>query len=223
MVESLPVSAGDTGLIPGWGISPGEGNGNSLQYACLGNPMDILQEGGTLPGPETGLLTYTRKWIVWGDTCADKARDFIGKGHPGGEQEGQGTQENCSAAWLAVLGFMVMGLVSGLSLANHSDSVSFQVVLRSMPERRILGGGRICGVSFWPFLNSSSWWWLISPVFLTRTSCHKTIHSNSYYGVWPGWAVSVSVLPLTKIQDCQGNVRVGFVTIILARPPPWKK
>ena len=46
---------------------------------------------------------------------ADKARDFIGKGHPGGEQEGQGTQENCSAAWLAVLGFMVMGLVSGYS------------------------------------------------------------------------------------------------------------
>ena len=61
VVESLPVSAGDTGSIAGWGISPGEGNGNSLQYACLGNPMDILQEGGTLPGPETGFLSYTRK------------------------------------------------------------------------------------------------------------------------------------------------------------------
>ena len=30
--------------------------------------------------------------------------------------------------WLTVLGFMVMGLVSGLSLANHSDSESFLVV-----------------------------------------------------------------------------------------------
>ena len=30
--------------------------------------------------------------------------------------------------WLAVLGFMVIGLVSGLSLANHSDSESFLVV-----------------------------------------------------------------------------------------------
>ena len=60
-------------------------------------------------------------------TCADKARDFIGKGHPGGEQEGKGTQENCSAAWLAVSGFMVMGLVSGLPLANHSDSESLVV------------------------------------------------------------------------------------------------
>ena len=46
----------------------------------------VLQEGGPLPGPKTGLLSNTRKWIVWGDTCADKARDFIGKGHPGGEQ-----------------------------------------------------------------------------------------------------------------------------------------
>ena len=61
-------------------------------------------------------------------TCADKARDFIGKGHPGGEQEGKGTQENSSAKWLAVLDFMVMGLVSRLSLANHSDSGSSLVV-----------------------------------------------------------------------------------------------
>ena len=30
----------DPGLIPGWGRSPGEGNGNSLQYSCLENPMD---------------------------------------------------------------------------------------------------------------------------------------------------------------------------------------
>ena len=28
------------GFIPGWGRYPGEGNGNSLQYSCLGNPMD---------------------------------------------------------------------------------------------------------------------------------------------------------------------------------------
>ena len=63
-----------------------------------------------------------------GDTCTDKARDFIGKGHPGGEQEGKGTQESCSATWFSVSGFMVMGLVSGLSLANHSDSEFFLVV-----------------------------------------------------------------------------------------------
>ena len=33
-------NAGDTGLIPGLGRSPAEGNGNPLQYSCLGNPMD---------------------------------------------------------------------------------------------------------------------------------------------------------------------------------------
>ena len=31
--------AGDMGSIPGWGRSPGGGNGNPLQYSCLGNPM----------------------------------------------------------------------------------------------------------------------------------------------------------------------------------------
>ena len=33
-------NAGDLGLIPGSGRSPGEGNGNPLQYPCLENPMD---------------------------------------------------------------------------------------------------------------------------------------------------------------------------------------
>ena len=32
--------AGDMGSIPGSGRSPGEGNGNPLQYSCLRNPMD---------------------------------------------------------------------------------------------------------------------------------------------------------------------------------------
>ena len=31
---------GDSGLIPGSGRSPGEGNGNPIQYSCLGNPID---------------------------------------------------------------------------------------------------------------------------------------------------------------------------------------
>ena len=33
-------SAGDLGSVPGSGRSPGEGNGNLLQYSCLENPMD---------------------------------------------------------------------------------------------------------------------------------------------------------------------------------------
>ena len=33
-------NVGDPGSIPGWGRSPGEGNGNPLQYSCLENIMD---------------------------------------------------------------------------------------------------------------------------------------------------------------------------------------
>ena len=38
--KESPANAGDSGLTPGSGRSPGERNGNSLQYSCLGNPMD---------------------------------------------------------------------------------------------------------------------------------------------------------------------------------------
>ena len=43
MVKNLPANAGDikdAGSIPGLGRSPGEGNGNPLQFSCLENPMD---------------------------------------------------------------------------------------------------------------------------------------------------------------------------------------
>ena len=40
MVKNLPSKARDTSLILGLGGSPGEGNGNSFEYSCLGNPID---------------------------------------------------------------------------------------------------------------------------------------------------------------------------------------
>ena len=39
-VKASACNAGDLGSIPGSGRSPGEGNGNPLQYSCLENPMD---------------------------------------------------------------------------------------------------------------------------------------------------------------------------------------
>ena len=110
------------------------------------------------------------------------------------------------------------------SLRFYGDGISFWVVCsqvfwlrvlpggtclvqpRWMPTRSILGGGWTRGVTFWPFLNSLGWWWLISSVFLTRTSCHKTTHANCYYGAWPGWAVLVSVLPRTLLKPILTNV-----------------
>ena len=38
--KEFAYNAGDVGLIPGSGRSPGEGNGYTLQYSCLENPMD---------------------------------------------------------------------------------------------------------------------------------------------------------------------------------------
>ena len=35
-----PANAGDAGLLPGLGKTPGEGNGNPFLYSCLGNAMD---------------------------------------------------------------------------------------------------------------------------------------------------------------------------------------
>ena len=40
MVKESSANTGDVGSIPGSGRSPGEGNGDPLQYSCLGNPMD---------------------------------------------------------------------------------------------------------------------------------------------------------------------------------------
>ena len=43
VVKNPPANAGatgDAGLIPGSGRSPEEGNGNPVQYSCLGTPMD---------------------------------------------------------------------------------------------------------------------------------------------------------------------------------------
>ena len=39
-VKASAYNAGDPGSVPGLGRSPGEGNGNPLQYSCLENPMD---------------------------------------------------------------------------------------------------------------------------------------------------------------------------------------
>ena len=122
------------------------------------------------------------------------------------------------------------------SIRFHGDGVSFQVVsgqsfwLRVLPDgtsiaqprwtpvRRILGGGRACGVSFWPFPNSSSWWWLVSPVFFTRTSCHKT-HANREYGAWPEWAVSVRVSPNSTHPPHPCPMHEGFWVSTFPLPP----
>ena len=53
VIKNPPVNAGDAGdsdSVPGSERSPGEGNGNPLQYSCLGNPMDRGAWWGTVHG-----------------------------------------------------------------------------------------------------------------------------------------------------------------------------
>ena len=148
-------------------------------------PSRMLREGIPLPGPKTGLLSNTRKWIVRGDPYADKARDFIGKRHRGGEQWGKGTQENCCVVWLAVSGFMVMGLVSGLSLANHFDLESFLVVHDSFSQDGFQREGfwEVVGHVVSPF--DLSWTLPVGGGLLVPCSLPAP-HANGYYGAWPG-------------------------------------
>ena len=46
-VKASACNAGDPGSFPGSGRSPGEGNGNPLQYSCLENSMDYIQSMGS--------------------------------------------------------------------------------------------------------------------------------------------------------------------------------
>ena len=61
----------------------------TYERACFSTTFSIViivkfycRKGDPFQGPRVG----THKCIVQGDTCTDKARDFIGKGCPGGEQ-----------------------------------------------------------------------------------------------------------------------------------------
>ena len=49
MEKSLTANAWDMGSVPGMGRSPGEGNGNPLQYSCLGNSIDRGALAGCSP------------------------------------------------------------------------------------------------------------------------------------------------------------------------------
>ena len=64
MVKNFSCNAEDPGLIPGSGISPGEGNGNPLQYSCLENSMDRGAWQAAVYGvaksvPTTPLVTWS--------------------------------------------------------------------------------------------------------------------------------------------------------------------
>ena len=67
--------AGDTGLIPGLGRSPGEGNGNPLQYSCLDNSMDRGAWWAPCSHEESG----TTEWLMYTKPCRNMQRWICNK------------------------------------------------------------------------------------------------------------------------------------------------
>ena len=71
VVKNPPANVGatgDLGSIPGSGRSLGEGNGNPLQYSCLGNPTDRGAWWTTVLGvakSQTQLSTHTHICVLW--------------------------------------------------------------------------------------------------------------------------------------------------------------
>ena len=83
-VKASACNAEDLGSIPGSGRSPGEGNGNPLQYSCLENPMDggawwVTVHGVTKSWTRLSNFTFTFSVLtgvkgqaaLWGTFCKD--------------------------------------------------------------------------------------------------------------------------------------------------------
>ena len=81
-IQETAYNARDVGLIPGSGRAPGEGNGNSLQYSCLENPVDRGQQrpeqcSQLLAGPGAAGGAVNRSSTTW-------QGNPIGRVSPGG-------------------------------------------------------------------------------------------------------------------------------------------
>ena len=61
--KASAYNAGDPGSIPGSGRSPGEGNGNPLQYSCLENPLDVFPHNSTVKNPPT-MQEMQETWVL---------------------------------------------------------------------------------------------------------------------------------------------------------------
>ena len=67
-VKNLPAVQGDLGSIPGLRRSPGEGNGNPLQYSCLGHPMGRGAWQATVHG-------VAKSWTGLSDILSDRRKE----------------------------------------------------------------------------------------------------------------------------------------------------
>ena len=157
---------------------------------------NCCRKGDPFQGPKGGSGLTLRNELSEETNMLTKQKTLLGRS---AQAESRRVRK---PTWLKVSGFMVMGLVSRLSLVNHSDSGSFLVV------HTVLRQDGCQRERFWEVEEHGA-----SPFELSHTLpvggdllvlCSlpgppvlKKTRANGYYGAWSGWAVSVSVLPLT--------------------------
>ena len=194
------------------GPRAGEGDSTGKCISFLGwHNKSLLREGRPLPGPECGFLSNTQKWIVQGDTRANKARDCIEKVYPVESSSVRETRKTALPCGSLPQILWWWNSFPRLSLANVFDSGSFLVVHAMLNPEGFQGEwcwvvGRTLGVSslhltFPEFFRLGLF---VSFTFLTRTSCCKIAHASGYCCVWSGrWFQSVAGSPNNTKKNYQ--------------------
>ena len=100
-VKNPPANAGDLGLIPGLGRSPGEGHGNPLQYSCLENSMDIGAWQATVQGitKESDTIKATQQQLVH---CVPSHAGTLEVGQADGQHRKRGWERTGTPACVSV-------------------------------------------------------------------------------------------------------------------------
>ena len=112
----------------------------STAPSLISSSIYCCRKGGPFQGPKLGSCLALGNELSEETHVLTKQEILLGKGT---RAESRRVREprRTAVTWLAVSGFMVMGLVSGLSLASHSDSEPFLVVLTLFSQDGCQRGG----------------------------------------------------------------------------------
>ena len=143
---------------------------------------NCYRKGDPSQSPRVGFCVTLGNTLSKETHVLTKEETLLGRTVHGESRRISGSSGTALPCGLQFQVFMVMGLVSRWSLANHSDSGSFLVTQALLNQDGFQRGGfwevgRTCGIFFWFFPNSSP-----CSLFLTRTTCCKITHANSYNG-----------------------------------------
>ena len=169
-LRSAPRISGEP--FPHLPAEVGNGHSHHRSWRCT-HPvccLQLLQDGGPLPGPGSVLLSNTGNELSEETHVLPKQETLLGRGARVREPGELLCRVACCLKFCGDgISFLV---VSGQSCWFRVLPGGAHIAQpRWIPVRRILEGGRAHGIYFGPFLNSSGWLWLVSSPFLTRTSC----------------------------------------------------